>query len=334
MYPACLLHIFYVVSGSIQENDILPFLEQGVDSLPYAFGLYRAIRDDMGKIVDFRIMYVNQATCISTGIEKEEQEGRNLYDVFPNLSDDLRKAHREVVETGEPRQFVQSTYRGPLGKGKPVVTFDISLMKSGDGFIALWRDTSEERREKLELLFESERDYLTGLVNRVSLFNRIDDVIAEARRYNSPAALIFMDLDNFKALNDSNGHLVGDDALKKVATIIKRRIRETDVAARSGGDEMVVILRHSGASEAIEVAEAIRKEVEGEFAKEDHPITLSVGVALLDTYGDVDAEALFRIADETMYKAKQKGGNRIEMHEGGEARASEDTRRSRSHGIG
>lgn len=162
--------------------------------------------------------------------------------------------------------------------------------------------------QRLEQL--SQLDPLTNLYNRRHLFARIESELARVRR-GKPLALVMVDLDHFKKVNDSEGHLRGDVLLKEIASELAATTRETDVAGRYGGDEFVVVLPDTDAEQARAVAERVAQSVRDAAARFDSErrVTASVGIAVADA-GDSVA-ALLRRADENAYRAKQGGGDRV-----------------------
>ncbi|MGC8872851.1 MAG: diguanylate cyclase [Chloroflexia bacterium] len=158
------------------------------------------------------------------------------------------------------------------------------------------------------------RDSLTGLYNHAHLRERLREEVERARREGRTLALLMLDLDHFKQLNDTYGHLLGDAALRSVAQVLRRQTREYDVAGRYGGEEFVVVLPGAGEDEAREVAERIRTGVKEAPSPglEGVPITVSIGVALFPTHGD-SPDALIAAADTALYQAKALGRDRIVM---------------------
>ncbi len=162
--------------------------------------------------------------------------------------------------------------------------------------------------ERLEQL--SQLDPLTNLYNRRHLFARLEAELARVRR-GRPLAMLMLDLDRFKKVNDTQGHLRGDLLLKEIAAALAATTRTTDVAGRYGGDEFAVILPDTEPAQALAAAERVTKSVREVAAKFDaaRPVTASVGVAIAEP-GDTVA-ALLRRADENAYRAKREGGDRV-----------------------
>jgi diguanylate cyclase (GGDEF)-like protein len=162
--------------------------------------------------------------------------------------------------------------------------------------------------ERLEQL--SQLDPLTNLYNRRYLFARIEAELGRVRR-GRPLAMLMLDLDSFKTVNDTQGHLRGDLLLKEIAAALAATTRTTDVTGRYGGDEFAIILPDTELAQAMAVAERVTKSVRDVSAKfaPTHPVTASVGLALAEPSDTV--AALLRRADENAYRAKRNGGDRV-----------------------
>ncbi len=157
-----------------------------------------------------------------------------------------------------------------------------------------------------EMRFLAEHDPLTRLFNRRAFNHRLRVEAARARRYAKPFALVVLDVDGFKIINDRHGHMAGDAALARVAELLNRELRAPDAAFRIGGDEFALILPEVDAESADAVVRRIAAHVEEAGAAEGHPVTASFGVALFGVVAS-DPEALLRAADAAMYAAKRSG---------------------------
>jgi diguanylate cyclase (GGDEF) domain len=172
----------------------------------------------------------------------------------------------------------------------------------------------EDKTKELERLIIT--DEKTKLFNFRHFKSELQSEIARAKRFNESVSLIMIDADKFKHYNDTNGHVLGDEALIKMARLMKSICRETDKPARFGGEEFAILLPKTGKEEAVIFAERIRKAIEEAVFvnQEKQPggnFTASLGVA---TYPEdcTDAETLVNAADKALYKAKEKGRNRVE----------------------
>jgi diguanylate cyclase (GGDEF)-like protein len=198
----------------------------------------------------------------------------------------------------------------------------------------LWPQTfSDTEREMLEILAEhagialldaSSResvrlaltDHLTGLPNRRLFLDRLTQGIEHARRDHQPLAVLFIDLDGFKAINDGRGHAAGDGVLKEVARRIERTIEPRDSAARLGGDEFVVMLEQSDLARAATIADGIARAIKAplRFGRRRFYVGATIGVAMIDGQ-HVDSEELLRQADIAMYRGKREGRNKVVIFE-------------------
>src|SRR5450432_497096 len=173
-------------------------------------------------------------------------------------------------------------------------------------------ESTRADNERLEVLALT--DSLTMTLNRRALMDRLEAELDRARRYTLSLSLLMVDLDHFKAVNDSFGHLAGDEALRGVARVLQREARSVDVVARYGGEEFVVILPETGEDGAVKVAERIRARVTEQPQEGLVPmpaVTVSIGVATVLSTQVQAPEELIALADEALYRAKAQGRNRV-----------------------
>jgi two-component system cell cycle response regulator len=177
----------------------------------------------------------------------------------------------------------------------------------------LQRHLEQARRvTKLESLALT--DALTGLHNYRAFQARIAEELARAARYTAPLALLLVDLDELKLVNDRRGHEAGSAALCAVANVFREELREVDFAARFGGDEFVALLPHQTAAEAAVVAERLRARTEARPWPWPEPLSVSIGVAAVESTTIAhEAAALLAAADAALYRSKRKGRNRVEV---------------------
>jgi diguanylate cyclase (GGDEF)-like protein len=153
-------------------------------------------------------------------------------------------------------------------------------------------------------------DELTGLYNRRHFSNRLRDEITRAKRYEQPFSLLFLDLDNFKRINDAYGHVLGDRILSDLGRLLQKWARGSDLLARFGGEEFIAFLPMADSQQALAAAERLRATVEGHSFPRRKRLTVSVGVATYPEDGET-MEDLVKQADEALYRAKKLGRNRI-----------------------
>ncbi len=195
----------------------------------------------------------------------------------------------------------------------------VDMMRSRDELLTSRQQAQVAEQRVHELEGELERvsgqvreDQLTGALNRRGMEDAMEREIARAKRSKKPLCVAVLDVDNFKRLNDTYGHSAGDAALVHLAKVIKHTVRPTDVIARFGGEEFVIILTETGQSEAVKVTERLQRELTRRFFLHNNErllITFSAGVAEY-RQGDTD-ESLFQRADKAMYQAKVQGKNRV-----------------------
>jgi diguanylate cyclase (GGDEF)-like protein len=172
-----------------------------------------------------------------------------------------------------------------------------------------------------KLLDEARKDALTDLANRRSLELFLEKELERCARYSHPIALLFMDIDNFKSINDQHGHLDGDDALRQFANVVKHEVRASDIVARHGGEEFVAVLVETSGDDAMLIAERIRRSVEDtpihpDSGRPPARITASIGVAVWQpSEKAVSTEMLLGRADRAMYQAKAAGKNCVSVWE-------------------
>jgi len=180
-----------------------------------------------------------------------------------------------------------------------------------DGYLAIATDVTARKQAERQIEFLAYRDVLTGLPNRLLLHDRFTQAIAYADRAGLRVALLFIDLDNFKTINDSLGHAVGDALLKEIALRLGACVRETDTISRQGGDEFLIVLPDLSDTDAISpVLAKIREQLHAPFELDGHELTTSasIGIAIYPSDGR-DFETLLKKADTAMYQAKDAGRN-------------------------
>lgn len=294
-------------------------LEEAVNAIAYPIGVYKAVRNNEGALVDFDIEYVNEAICSYYGVPREKQIGKRLYrDVMPAHDARIKAAHAEVLNTGDPMTLESTLTADPVTGEPSYSVYRVHIAKCNDGIVVAGQDVTQEKELDLRTMQEAEKDDLTGLLSPVSFYSKLEQSIAESRRYGTQAAVIIIDLDGFKLVNDRFGHLYGNKALKKVAETLKQRIRESDAAGRFGGDEFILLLNQTSIREAVAVANEIRRAISSlHLSKEktSTPVTASAGIFLIEKFSDTTTDNVLRGADESLYKAKQRGGDRVSVFE-------------------
>jgi two-component system cell cycle response regulator len=190
--------------------------------------------------------------------------------------------------------------------------------------LALARERA--RRDAQDFARAAVMDPLSGLFNRRYFHERLEEELDRSRRHNTTVALLMIDIDNFKRINDQFGHLVGDIVIKGVGEILKRSVRKFDLCTRFGGEEFAIVMPGSGPENSAPVAERIRQRIEAfrppETELADVRVTASLGMAV--SHRSASAEDLIARADQALYDAKHAGKNRVV-----EWKAPNDERRNR-----
>ncbi len=265
--------------------------------------------------LDGTVVFINDAVVRSSGYPKERIIGLN-YKSFINKdrSNDIIKAFRDVYATAEAVHNFPYELVLPSGT---VTFFELSIFPKKDhdgriiGFRGVGHDITEHKRSEEKLNYIATHDLLTGLPNRMLMMDRLKMAMAQANRNEHKLALMMLDLDNFKVVNDSMGHMVGDELLKKIALRLSGRLRQNDTIARLGGDEFIILLPAiDQAEDAVEVAKIVLESFEQPFVCNEHLIscTISIGIAIYPDDAQ-DTEVLLKNADAAMYYVKAHGKN-------------------------
>ncbi|HLS99021.1 MAG: sensor domain-containing diguanylate cyclase [Porticoccaceae bacterium] len=272
------------------------------------------------------IVLVNSLLAAMFGYGRGQLLGAPLDSLIP---EDARPRHREHLAG-----FFARGENRPMGRGLRFLglrqsgeTFPVEIMLShfrqgGEPYaLAFVRDASayQSTEEKIRRELEQERalalsDHLTGLGNRRAFTHELEQDIVELRDFGWQFAVSFIDLDDFKQVNDSLGHGVGDNVLQDVARLIRAGCRGSDFVARIGGDEFATI--HPGATlaDAIHILERVRASIVADMQAHHWPVTLSMGVCHCDQrFGNYSVAAILAAADRAMYQAKQQGKNQIRV---------------------
>jgi diguanylate cyclase (GGDEF)-like protein len=172
-----------------------------------------------------------------------------------------------------------------------------------------------ERAEKTEseLRFLADHDSLTGLLNRRRFRAELDQYVSFNARYGGRGAVMVIDIDGLKEVNDKLGHQAGDRLIRRVADVLRERVRATDLVARLSGDEFAVLMPQTDTAGALQLGEDLRAQVAEGFSQsaETAPASISVGITMFGGQGETGSEAVLLAADQAMYRAKEEGRNRI-----------------------
>lgn len=179
---------------------------------------------------------------------------------------------------------------------------------------------AKAEKTEAELRFLADHDSLTGLLNRRCFRAKLDRYVSFSARYGGQGAVMIIDIDGLKQVNDKLGHQPGDNLIRRVADILRERVRTTDIVARLSGDEFAVLMPQTDTGGALQLGEDLRAQVAEGFPEESElgTATISVGITMFGGKRDLGAEAVLVAADQAMYQAKQEGRNRIALFHGPE----------------
>ncbi len=261
----------------------------------------------------YEILSANNAFCEMTGYSLRELLGNSpgLLDCDYNDSDTYRHLWEQVEQVGHWQGEIWNRRKN----GETFPTFlSISAVRDDAGkltnYIGICSDISQHKEAEKHIRQLAYFDALTGLPNRVLLNDRIEQAITKAQRSQGSIALMFLDLDRFKNINDSLGHRMGDAVLIETAERIKTAVREADTVSRLGGDEFILVLPEADNDGAAHVAEKVIQAIIKPFYIANHELSVSpsIGISVYPVDG-TSAETLIQSADSAMYRAKQSGRN-------------------------
>jgi diguanylate cyclase (GGDEF)-like protein/PAS domain S-box-containing protein len=279
-------------------------------------------RDVLDSVTDGMVVLDRKGTVVDANpawsdLLGEERDGRGVGSPYEDLvtahvrdgSSRLSDAVRSVL-AGEQTAEVDLPVERPGGRRWYAARFTPLRSRRG-GAVVVHSDITERMRSHAELEMKATRDTLTGLLNRLAIEEEVERVLGHARAQEAFVALLFLDLDGFKPINDTYGHAVGDEVLRAVARRITAAVRTSDRVARLGGDEFVVLIGPLPEPTAAEhTAERILRSFENpiEAGRNRIDVGLSIGIALVDAPLAGSADSLLEAADRAMYAAKQAGG--------------------------
>lgn len=257
-----------------------------------------------------RLWRVSRKMALDLGFSNSEAiYGKTDIELFgeefgqKTLQDDL-----QVMETGQPMMGVIESRKSSTGATNWTSTTKLPLRNDqGEviGLLGITREINELKGSEMEFHWLATHDPLTSLANRYLLFDRIEQAILRAKRDDGLFALLFIDLNGFKQVNDLAGHDQGDRYLKLIARLLPEQVRTTDTVARFGGDEFVVLLNgiHQ-VQDATHVAEELAQAIHDQVDPLTHCVTAAIGISIFPCNGQ-DADSLLKAADQAMYLAKK-----------------------------
>ncbi|MDD2356274.1 MAG: sensor domain-containing diguanylate cyclase [Thiovulaceae bacterium] len=307
----------YFVIKSIIRRCVIKPLEKLYTK---AKGFEDIINDSLNEIYIFDkttlyFIFANKCAQTNAGYTLEELQYMKPLDLKPYLSDEeFQDLLKPLLDGSKQTQIFETLHRRKDGTDYNVfIHLQLIDVEGVECFVAFINDTTEYKqvlKDKQHFNFLASHDHLTKIYNRQMFDTFFEKEIQRGERYDTNISLILFDIDDFKMINDSFGHKQGDEVLIKITTCVTQLLRESDIFARWGGEEFVILMLNTNIDQAVKKADEIRASIqmlEFEFGKN---ITCSFGVAQIKKLSHSDT--IFIEADQALYKAKENGKNRVE----------------------
>lgn len=269
-----------------------------------AFYVLRAVHDASGAVTDFEFVDLNARAESLLGHEREAVLGQRLCELIPaNRTLGFVDKYRQVMQTG----VVLEEECEVISRDFHAAWIHQQVVPLADGVAITSRDITERKRQEDALRALSLIDELTGLYNRRGFLTLAQQQLKMARRGHRELVLLFVDMDDFKEINDTFGHNEGDTALKRASEILKHTFRDSDIIARLGGDEFVVLATDAGQSGSEIIIQRLRRELLERNERDGYPyrLSFSVGAARFDPDAPPSIEELMAAADSMLYEQKK-----------------------------
>ncbi|KXS38312.1 MAG: sensory box/ EAL domain/GGDEF domain containing protein [Halomonadaceae bacterium T82-2] len=301
------------ISARVSSEERMRVLERSVEASSNAIVILDA------RTAGYPVAYINPAFTAITGHQKQDVLGRPPHALTGHAAtSDIATAIRQTIEQGET---LTTTFRAHKADGSPYWNqLLMSPVRDADQgithFVGIMTDVTEHREQERKLAYQATHDALTGLANRALFSERLSQDVDFAARKGRTVAVLFIDLDGFKPINDTLGHKVGDELLVSVARILTHSLRTSDTLARLGGDEFVLLLPDLNTpEEAEDVAGRLLDELNKPHRVGPHELHISASIGIATHTGPLhEPEELLQHADMAMYKAKQQGRNAWERY--------------------
>ena len=280
--------------------------------------------------MDGTLVEVNQGFLDIIGYNKEEALKLIFWDISPNkYKEKEAELLQTISKTGRYGPY-EKEYTHKNGSLIPVL-INGSVITGNDGNDYIWslvQDISELKHADEKLNYQATHDSLTGLVNRNEFELRAGRLLSSVKQHNDNHALCFLDLDQFKVINDTCGHIAGDELLRQLTSVLQSVVRKRDTLARLGGDEFGILMEHCSLDDAHRVATTVKESIRNyQFIWEGHNFRVGASIGLVPiTETSISLTELLKDADAACYMAKDKGRNRVHVYH------AEDSEIAKRHG--
>ncbi|HEX5276233.1 MAG TPA: GGDEF domain-containing protein [Fluviicoccus sp.] len=304
------------------DGDARPVQSRSLENIETGQTLLTTVLDNIGaciymKAPDGRYLYANRALGELLECDPGTLTGLRDEDIFPReASMRFRQLDNQALAMKGKVEGME-TFR--LGDGADHHYWSVKIPLFNDrgeiyALLGMSTDITARKHMEDELLRLATTDDLTRLSNRRHFLEQAESTLSRSRRYAEPLALLMCDIDFFKNINDTFGHAVGDQALCRVADIIRSTLRDTDLAGRIGGEEFAILLVQTSLENAHEVADRLRQAIEAcpIILDDGHPISLTISIGIATPVYPMETLAtLLQHADQALYAAKRQGRNRV-----------------------
>jgi two-component system, cell cycle response regulator len=315
----------YLVKGTVEANLLTRSIRYAIERKRINTMLLQAVREwkttfnaleDAIILTDSEgnVLRCNEAAQALSGEPSPEIIGRPLWDYLPRYADSIRKCFNEIRKTVRRENLILSVEEKWFSMNLDPIFNEKDIFS---GSACIFSDITRQKRIEEDLLLAHEElkklaatDQLTGAFTRLKFEELMKVEIERAKRYGDPLSLIMFDIDDFKIINDTHGHIVGDQVLRTIAGSIREYIRNVDFFVRWGGEEFMIISPGSSLDNAYALAERLRQSIEEQTFQNAGKVTVSFGVT--EFKRSDDESAFIKRADEALYTAKSKGKNRVE----------------------
>lgn len=298
----------------LKENPLWALLTDALDASPQGFNIWQGIRDENGEISHFKLLFMNKVGAAPHNMSSEDMVGQDLDEVFPeNRQEGFFGALVDCMQSHKVSEMVLESSKNASWPG----TFSNIIVPLSDDRVAnSFREVTSEVQELRSLRDRATLDAITGLLNRVTFDGLLNSELNDQEIFAHPLAVCYIDIDNFKVVNDTFGHDAGDFVLKTFADKLQNSLRVGDVVGRMGGDEFAVLLTGLRNREELDkICERISGRVNTNMIWNGHliEVSASIGVAYHEGEKSLSTSNILREADQAMYLAKKAGKNQYKI---------------------